>query len=76
MQQREIGGGCGDQGVRVYKVRVARAYLHTNGDDLVERNTLKTQEEEGITKNGGMGTRCKKNKERRQVWLQMKKERV
>lgn len=48
-----------------YKVRVARAYLYTNGGDPVERKQLKTQGEEGTTKTEGMGTRCNKNKKRR-----------
>lgn len=66
-----------DVGIQGYfcMKRVARTYLYTDGDDLVEKK-LNIQEKEGVTKNEGMGTRCNKNKERRQAWLQMQKERM
>lgn len=46
-------------------MRVAGTYLYTDGGDLVERKRLKTQKEERLTEDEGMGARCNKNKDRR-----------
>lgn len=51
-------------------MRVAGTYRDADGDDLVERKTLKIQKEEEIIEDEGMGASCNKNEERRRTWLQ------
>lgn len=58
-----------DAGIKghFYKMRAAETYLYPDGDDLVEKKTLRNQEEEGLTK--GLSTCWNMNEERKRTWL-------